>query len=193
MVLAQPATDCAAASSATVWSEPAENDGASFTKATVIANVCGALVSTPPFAVPPSSWARTVTVAEPCAEGAGVKVSVPSTATAGCAANRPELSFVTRNDTDWADSSAGPGVIAVAHAETDCAPASSATDWSAPAANDGAEFTGVRVIAKVSGEPVSSPPFALPPSSTGLTVTVVVPFAPAAGVKVSAPSAATAG
>ena len=37
-------------------------------------NVCGALVSSPP----PSSWARTVTCAVPCASGAGVKVSVPA-------------------------------------------------------------------------------------------------------------------
>ena len=35
-------------------------------------NVCGALVLVPPFAVPPSSRALTVTVAEPLAFGAGV-------------------------------------------------------------------------------------------------------------------------
>ena len=46
-------------------------------------NVCGGLVSMPPFAVPPSSTARTLTVAAPCAPVAGVNVSVPSAATAG--------------------------------------------------------------------------------------------------------------
>ena len=37
------------------------------TAVTVIVNVCGSLVSTPPLAVPPSSWIRTVTVTVPLA------------------------------------------------------------------------------------------------------------------------------
>ena len=49
----------------------------------VIVNVCGADVSTPPLAVPPSSCATTVTVAVPLAFGAEVYVSVPFEATAG--------------------------------------------------------------------------------------------------------------
>ncbi len=70
--MAQPATDCAPASSVTVWSAPLVKLGASFTAVTVIVNVCAALVSTPPLAVPPSSWILTVTVAEPLALAAGV-------------------------------------------------------------------------------------------------------------------------
>jgi len=72
MPVAQPATLWAPASSSTVWSEPAVNDGTSFTAVTVIVNVWSALVSTPPLAVPPSSLRLTVTVAEPFASAAGV-------------------------------------------------------------------------------------------------------------------------
>ena len=42
-----------------------------------------ALVSFPPFAVPPSSCAVTVTFVEPFASGAGVYVSVPAEEIAG--------------------------------------------------------------------------------------------------------------
>jgi hypothetical protein len=38
----------------------------------VIVKVCNTLVSTPPFAVPPLSWRRTVTVATPFTFAAGV-------------------------------------------------------------------------------------------------------------------------
>ena len=51
---------------------------------TVIVNVCGALVSMPPFAVPPLSCSHTVTVATPgVAVGEGVNVSVPFAVTFG--------------------------------------------------------------------------------------------------------------
>jgi hypothetical protein len=40
--------------------------------ASVIVNVCGALTSTPPFAVPPSSCSRTVTRVLPVAPPRGV-------------------------------------------------------------------------------------------------------------------------
>ena len=53
----------------TVWSAPLVKLGASFTAVTVIVNVCGALVSTPPFAVPPLSCSVTVIVAVPIAFG----------------------------------------------------------------------------------------------------------------------------
>ena len=72
MPVAQPVTVAAPESSSTVWFAPFVNDGTSFTAVTVIVKVCGPLVSTPPFAVPPSSWMRTVTVAEPAALAAGV-------------------------------------------------------------------------------------------------------------------------
>ncbi len=44
--------------------------GASLTGVTVIVNICGADVSTPPFAVPPLSCATSVIVAVPKALGA---------------------------------------------------------------------------------------------------------------------------
>ena len=68
MCVAQPPTVCAGSSSRTVRSAPAVNVGASLTDVMVMVNVWGALVSSPP----PSSWARTVTVAVPLASGAGV-------------------------------------------------------------------------------------------------------------------------
>ena len=57
--------------------------GASFTGVIVIVNVCAALVSTPPFAVPPLSWILTVTIAEPFVCGADVYVNVPEGLIAG--------------------------------------------------------------------------------------------------------------
>lgn len=57
----------------------------SATGVTVMVKVCGALVSTPPLAVRPVSYAVTVTVALPLAFNAEVKVSVPSAARAGWA------------------------------------------------------------------------------------------------------------
>ena len=103
------------------------NDGASLTGVTVIVNVCGALVSAPPFAVPPESFATTVTVADPFAFAAGVNVSVPFDETAGCVENRPLLSLPTRKVSVWPDSSAGPFEMAVAQPATVWAPASSGT------------------------------------------------------------------
>ena len=72
IAVAQPATVCAPAFSNTDWSAPPVNAGTSLTGATAIWNVCGGLVSLPPSAVPPSSTARTVTVAAPDAFAAGV-------------------------------------------------------------------------------------------------------------------------
>ena len=51
---------------------PAVTVGASFTGLTVILKVCTALVSTPPFLVPPLSLIFTETSAEPFAFNAGV-------------------------------------------------------------------------------------------------------------------------
>src|SRR5262245_45625984 len=62
---------------------------------TVIVKVCTGLVSAPPFAVPPRSCSWTLTVAVPFVLAAGVYVSVPPTATAGCAENSALLSFET--------------------------------------------------------------------------------------------------
>ncbi len=97
--------------------------GASLTPVIVIVNVCAALVSTPPLAVPPSSCTCTVTVAVPLRFAAGVKVNVPFAATAGCAENSGLLSLLTMKST--ACVSPGPALIAVAHPVTECAPLSS--------------------------------------------------------------------
>ena len=81
-------------------------------------NVCGALVSLPPLAVPPLSTARTVTVAPPSASRVGVYVSVPSGAIAGWTAKSPGLLLETVKVTLSEASSAGPGVIPVAQPGT---------------------------------------------------------------------------
>jgi hypothetical protein len=93
--------------------------------ATVIVKVC-TLVATPLFAVPPVSWAVTVTVALPVALP-GVKVSVPLTAIAGWALKRALLVFVRVKLTVCADSSAGPAEMLVAKLLWLCAPAFGAT------------------------------------------------------------------
>ena len=54
---------------------------------TLIVKVCGADVSDPPLAVPPSSFNTTVIVAEPLASGAAVYVSVPVGLIAGATLN----------------------------------------------------------------------------------------------------------
>ena len=56
----------------TVRFGPATKLGASFTELTVIVNVCGPLVSMPPFDVPPLSQTRSSNIAEPLAFAAGV-------------------------------------------------------------------------------------------------------------------------
>ena len=54
----------------------------------------------------------------------------------------------------------------VAQPATVWAPASSSTDWSAPAVKLGALFTAVTSIVNVCGALVSAPPPEVPPSST---------------------------
>src|SRR4030095_6062890 len=120
-------TVCGPASSFTVWSAPLVKLGASFTELIVMVNVWGALVSTPPFNVPPSSWLLTVTVALPNAVGAPGYVGVPVAEIAGGALNSALLSFVTMKSTGWVSSSAGPALIAVAQPATVLAGASSLT------------------------------------------------------------------
>jgi len=70
--VAQPLTDCAAASSSAVWLAPFVNDGVSLIAVTLIVKVWLSLVSSPPFKVPPLSLRDTVTVAIPFALAAGV-------------------------------------------------------------------------------------------------------------------------
>ena len=80
---------------------------------TVMVNELGALVFVPPLAVPPSSWAVTVTVAMPLAFAAEVNVSWPLGLMAGWTAKRAGVSAVTVNVTFWEASLAGPGEMAV--------------------------------------------------------------------------------
>ena len=72
MPVAQPATVFAPESSSTATSAPLVKVGGSLTAGTEMVNVCGSLVSTPPFAVPPSSTMRNPIVAVPLAFAAGV-------------------------------------------------------------------------------------------------------------------------
>src|SRR5207248_1002324 len=119
------ATLCGPPSSNEVWLPPGVNDGASLTPVTLIVNVCAVEVSLPPFAVPPSSCATTVTVALPNALAAGTKLSTPLGETDGCTAKRAALPFETWKATLWPDSF-GPAEIALAHAAA-YAPESSLT------------------------------------------------------------------
>ena len=97
---------------------------------TVIVKVWAALVSSPPLARPPLSWSWIVIVALPTPAAAGVNVSVPVGLTAGWTAKSALLVlFVTENATVWADSFAGPSLIAVAQPGIECAPEFSKTVW----------------------------------------------------------------
>ncbi len=92
---AKPATVCAPASSSTTTVLVANvTVGASFTGVTVIVKVL-VVLSTPPLAVPPSSWAITVTVLEPVALAAVVKISLPLKSTVGCTEKRLLVPAVT--------------------------------------------------------------------------------------------------
>ena len=101
--------------------------GASLIALTVMTKVCGSDVSSPPLAVPPSSWTYSVMFATPFLLAAGVNVSVPSEATAGPAEKSVGLSLLSiTNVTPWPPS-LGPAEMPVAQPATDCAPASSST------------------------------------------------------------------
>src|SRR5258706_168697 len=157
-------------------------------------NVCAAEVSTPPFAVPPLSCAATETCTVVVgALTAGVKFNVPLEVTAGCAVKAALLSLLTRNETVCADSFDGPALILVAQLTNDCAPASLETLTSGPLVKLGASLTGVMVMVNVCAAEVSTPPFAVPPSSCATTATVAVPKASGAAVNVRLPDASTDG
>ena len=135
--------------------------GASFDGVTVMVNICGALVSTPPLRIPPSSWTRTVTVAEPNAFGAGVNVSVPVGLTAGCTENNGLLLLVTMKSSAWLDSFAGPLLSAVAQPENELPTESSATVLFAPLVKLGTSFTGFTVMFTVATGESKVPSFTL--------------------------------
>ncbi len=134
--------------------------GASLTAVTVIVNVCVALVSSPPFAVPPLSLRKTETVADPFALVAGVKVSTPVGETAGCTAKSALLSLETLKVTVWPDSLAGPALIEVAQAAL-CGPESSFTVTLPPEAKLGASLTALIVIVTVAAAEVLAPSLAV--------------------------------
>ena len=119
------------------------NRGVSLTGLTVIVKLCSGDALTPPLRVPPSSYSRTVTVAVPYASAAGVYVSVPSAAMAGCTANSALLSLLTAKSSACPASFAGPALTFIAQPTPVCAPQSSSTCWSAPFVNDGASFTAL--------------------------------------------------
>ena len=126
------------------------NVGGSLTPVTVIVKVWVALVSSPPLAMPPLSWSSIVIVALPTPAAAGVNVSVPVGPTAGWTAKSAlSVLFVTENATVWADSFAGPSLIAVAQPGIECAPEFSRTVWFAPLVKDGGSLTAVTVIVNV--------------------------------------------
>ena len=149
-------------------------------------------MSLPPPAVPPSSTARTVTVACPLASAAGVKVSARRR-DRGCALNSAVLSLLTLKVTDWPPSPA-PAEMPVAQPLTVCGAAVDQDSWSAPAVNDGASLTAATVIVKrlrragvdAAAARCRRRPGPGPSPSPS-------PLAFAAGVKVRAPSGCTAG
>ena len=125
---------------------------------TLITSVCGSLVSTPPFAVPPLSRSRTETRATwlmPFRFAASAYVSVPVDEIDGWTENTALLSFVTTKDRAWPASFTGPALIFVAQFSTVWGPALSASRWSAPFAKLGASLTGATVIETV---PIAVPP-----------------------------------
>ena len=79
------------------------------------------------------------------------------------------------NETFCPVSSLGPDETPFTHWRL-CAPASSSTDWLPAPLKEGASFTGVTEIWNTAVA-VSIPPFAVPPSSCAVTVTVATPFA----------------
>ena len=79
-------------------------------------------MSLPPNAVPPSSTARTVTVAVPLAFGRGRVAQGPVRRTCGWAPNRAGLSLPTLNVTAWPVSLGGPGEMPVAQPDDRLAP-----------------------------------------------------------------------
>ena len=180
MAVAQPGTTLRPESSRTVGFAPFVNVGGSLTPVTVIVKVWVALVSSPLLAMPPLSWSSIVIVALPTPAAAGVNVSVPVGPTAGWTAKSAlSVLFVTENATVWANSFAGPSLIAVAQPGIECAPEFSKTVWLPPLVKEGGSLTAVTVIVNVAGALSSVEP---PPLSWAWSVIVATPLAFAAGV-----------
>ena len=155
-----PWTVCAPASSSTVWSAPFGEARRVVDRRHVIVNVCDALTSTPPFAVPPLSLASSVIVAAPLAlrrRRVGQRAGRRDRRV-----RREETRIRVTGDEEAHRLPAlvgRPGADARRPLATRLRPASSSTVWSAPFVKHGASFTGVTVIVKVCGALVSTPPF----------------------------------
>src|SRR2546422_832787 len=78
-------------------------------------------VSSPPLAVPPSSWIFTDTLATTWGWHAGVRRNGSLDVCAGWVENSELLSLVTMKSSAWVDSLAGPRDRAVAQPATVCA------------------------------------------------------------------------
>ena len=185
--------ECEPESSSTVTSPPETNEGASLTPSTVTENDIVTDVSTPPLAVPPSSIRTRLTTAEPSTSAAGVKDRMPSRPTEGPAAKSPVFELpVTRKERPCAASSTGPEEMSAAQPVEYVAEPSSTVTFP-PGVKDGASLTATIVMVNDSVAEASTPPSAVPPSSTATTSMTAEPMASALGSKVSKPSAATAG
>src|SRR5258708_2225690 len=161
MFVAQLAKLCGPASSRTVSSGPLLKLGGSLTGVTLMTNVCAALVSMPPLAVPPLSCSFTVTVAVPLALGAAVKLRVPDGVIVGWVVTRALLLLLTMKSSAWPGGAGGPAEMLVAQLVKVCGPASSSTVSSGPLVKLGASLTGVTVMVNVTPALVSIPPFAV--------------------------------
>ena len=169
MLVAQPATVCAPASSSTVWFgalgearrvvDAGSRDRERLRGARVDAAVRRAAVVAQ----------RTRDVGRRrSAFGAGCRSACRSGATAGCVENSAGLSLLTLNVRAWPASSAGPALMPVAQPATVCAPVSSNSDWLAPLVKlgrvvdrrhrDGERLRGARVDAAVGDAAVVAAP-----------------------------------
>src|SRR4051794_5220154 len=93
----------------------------------------------------------------------------------GCVENRAVLLLLTLKLSDWFASSAGPALMLVAQFAMLCGPASSATVWLPPFANDGRSLTASTVTVKLRLK-FTRPLFTV-------TVMTAMPLASAIGVK----------
>ena len=105
----------------------------------------------PPFAVPPLSFKKTVTTALPLFPRAGVNVNVPVGPMAGGTAKRVLSLLVTEKLRVWADSSAGPALIALAQLVTVWAGPLKGAVRSGPFVKTGGSFTGSTETLTVAG------------------------------------------
>ena len=134
-----------------------------------------------------------LTFATPLAFAAGVKLSVPLSEISGRIKNSASLSVTAEKSSVCVLSFAGPAELKLAHTNSECAPESCATVTSAPLRKRGASLTELWVMVNVCAAAASTPPFAVPPLSASVTVTVATPNASAAGVKLSSPPDEIAG